>query len=641
MLTSLFRRRSATEARPGPRHFIVAPAGRGPVAPCGAARHLLAAARLRAEHCARAPVGVLAVEAGTGRARPLDVELTDAPPAAAHSPRDWHGSEPLVLMNAAFLLADTPPLGALVARAELLGWALSGVRGTRDTHAFAFVPARTPPAFVAAALRHLVACLGDDVEALWRTVAAEPLVPPAPALDDNSPALGGVSGAWSRRLPESPRYLNTALRELVDDPARREPIDADPARLARALLAQRERSRVPWVFNTLLNEVEYRLGTPAPSSFPPELRLSLGGACGPACHCRADGRGAPGDVERLDFLRHARVLRLDGSPDEPALGRHLSAIAAATCERHPHLGTDLLTSGVGLHEPGVVPALVGRARRVSVPLDAATRETWRALHGGDLFDQVCHNVRALARAKRERRALIPLLQATLALRRANLAELPRLPALCRELGIDRLTALPLEGFALDGRGRSDALEACREEYDAVYDETVREAERRHVSLAIPAPSARPRGACDPQARPRFDFARIESDEWPLGRLLGTLRFEREPGAHCAFLWRQAAVGQTRRAGATQAGTRFLHPCLGPLRHADLSAHLLFRFPAAAGFVELWRQPLLQRLRRAQAEPGVSPVCDACRASGPRESARSSALVAEFETELHGAPLAAR
>ncbi len=624
------------------RHHLLVPEGAPRDGLPDAARHLLEAARLHASAVCGAEVDLLAVDPGDGGLRRLD-------PGVGPSAACLHGDQVHVLMNVAFLLADPPPLDALTARAEVLGWSVSGTRSTHDTHALALVPARTPPTLLRDALRHLVAQADHDVETLWRTLSQAPLVPASPALAENSPALAGVPGAWGRRLPESPRYVNTALFELLAHPEDTSAIEADPLRLARALEAQRAVSRVPWIFNTLLNDVEHRLGTPVPSSFPPELHLSLTGACNIECRfcgyahdeARFD-RATVDEVGRLDFLRHARVLRLNSSLGEPTLNRHLPEIVRAGVERHPHLGLNLFTNGVSLDKPNVVPALVGRARWVNVSLNAATRETWRELCQADLFEQVCRNVRALTRAKRERRTLFPLLFGSTVLNRRNLSELPRLPALCRELGIDRLTGFPFYAFEFAGGGKygaSETLEACRAEYDAVYEETVREAERHQVSLEIPLPAADKRTSFGLEARPLFDFARVEANEWTLGRLLGMLRFETTPGAHCAFLWRQAAVGNTRRGMAAQSETHYLYPCLGPLCHADLSAHLPFRFPDAAGFLELWRNPLLERLRRAQRRPGLSPVCDACRACDtrdPREFARLSGLVTTFAEELEGA-----
>ena len=80
-----------------------------------------------------------------------------------------------------------------------------------------------------------------------------------------------------KRKADSPRFLNTAFKEVISKPQSRTPIGSDPSRMAEALAMQREASQVPWVFNTLLNDIEYRLGTIQPRSFPPEVHLSMTG----------------------------------------------------------------------------------------------------------------------------------------------------------------------------------------------------------------------------------------------------------------------------------------------------------------------------------------------------------------------------
>ncbi len=616
----------------GARHHLVLPRGAGDeTGVCDAAAHLIEAARAHMAERARGDVDVLVVEPGSGRVRALGERGAFEAPEAR-----FQGARVQVLFNLAFLLADPPPLSALVARADAFGWALAGARSTRDTQAIAFVPARTPAALLREALRHLAARVGDDVEGSWRTLSSEPLVPASPALPEHSPALGGMPGAWARRPPESPRYLNTALDELLQKPADRGLVAGDPRRLARALARQRASSRVPFVFNTLLNDIELRLGTPEPESFPPELHLSLPGACATECRSCGQRREARGEhapqarLEQLDFLRHARALRFDGGPGEPTLDARLPALVALAAERHPHLRLSLATDGVSLRE-AMIQALVGRAAWVNLSLDAATRETWRELHRADLFEQVCANVKALTRKKRERRALLPLLCASVALDRRNVAELTRLPALCRELGVDRLTAFSPAGRA--ARAAAAALEACHAAYGGVYDETLRQAERHAVTVELPLPSS-VRTALGLEPRSLHDFARIETDERALGRLLGTLRFAAAPGERCAFLWRQAAVGSARVDGAASHEMYFLYPCAGLLRHAD---HLPLPFAGSAAFAELWRRPLLQRLRRAPRQRGVSPECDACDAGEARQTARPARKVEGHVAETWAAP----
>jgi hypothetical protein len=146
----------------------------------------------------------------------------------------------------------------------------------------------------------------------------------------NSPALEGIAECRSRASSIGPHYLNRALAELLDhadDPA---PLDENPERLAQAFLSRRGRSAVPWIFNTLANEIEYRLAIPAMGSVPPEMHLSLTGGCNIECRFCSYVHGeasfdpvTPPEVERLDFLRHVHTLRLSSGLGEPTVNPHL------------------------------------------------------------------------------------------------------------------------------------------------------------------------------------------------------------------------------------------------------------------------------------------------------------------------------
>jgi hypothetical protein len=89
-----------------------------------------------------------------------------------------------------------------------------------------------------------------------------------------------------------------------------------------------------------------------------------------------------------------------------------------------------------------------------------------------------------------------------------------------------------------------ALATCRDRYDELYVGTVHEAEAHHVSLEIPFPSDQMRTAFGIEVRAFYDFARIEANEWTLGRFLNGLEFDKSVGAHCHFLWRQGAIGSS-------------------------------------------------------------------------------------------------
>ena len=132
------------------------------------------------------------------------------------------------------------------------------------------------------------------------------------------------------------------------------------------------------------------------------------------------------------------------------------------------------------------------------------------------------------------------------------------------------------------------LAACREQYDEVYGRTVHEAETHHVSLEIPFPSDQVRIAFGLEVRSFYDFARIETNEWTLGRFLNGLQFDKPVGSHCHFLWRQGAIGSTNNAGHSTDESHYMYPCLGPLSGVDLSRTTPVRFPDAKGYVTPWQ-----------------------------------------------------
>jgi len=457
-----------------------------------------------------------------------------------------------------------------------------------------------------------------------------------------------VMDATCRRWADSPRFLNTAFKEIISTPQSRTPIGSDPGRMAEALAMQRDASRVPWVFNTLLNDIDYRLGSIQPRSFPPEIHLSMTGRCDIECRFCGYTHDAsrskfvdPLQVARMDFLRHVQGLRLNSGLGEPTLNKDLPAIIEYVSTHYPHVGINFFTNGLALRRPGLIDAIVGNVRWISVSLNAATRESWKEQCQSDQFERVCSNLRTLHEAKRSRRSLWPLVCGSMVLTRASLNDLPHMPALCRALGVDRFTAFPYFGLGFHHPDKYRAemtLAACREQYDELYWTTVREAETHHVSLEVPLPSDQKRVAFGLEVRAFYDFARIETNEWTLGRFLDGLQFDKPVGAHCHFLWRQGAIGSTNNAGHATDETHYMYPCLGPLSSVDLSRTTAFRFPDAKGFLELWQGPLFSHLRQAQHRQGVCDVCDVCRQHDTRDPKRFALLenlVGQFSEQFSG------
>lgn len=553
-----------------------------------------------------------------------------------------------VILGAGFALLDEPPLTRLMALATKGGFAWCGRRSCRDVHAFAFAPRVWRHARIEEVLWALLACLTDTLDepapaTAWTQVERLLLLPAGEACFERSTALADLPDIRSPRPFDSAFYLNSALAEIVDRPQDRGSVEGDPVQMAQALRRQRETSRVPWVFNALLNEVEFREGTVEPESIPSEVHLSVTGACNIQClfctYSHQDTRRdmvRPEQVAQLDFLRHAQVLRLHSGLGEPTVNRHLPAILTLVTDKHPHLGINFFTNAVSLGRPELIDALVGRAQWINVSLNAASRETWQAMCGSDHFNRVCAGLRALLAVKRERHSLRPLVVGSVVLTAANLDDLPRLPALCRELGVDRLSGFPYSALGYQGRfGPEMTLAACRDRYDAIHAQTVEAARAHRISLELPPPGDEKQAIFGTEARQLYDFAHIEANQWSLGRFVSNLRFRKAPGSFCEYLWRLAPIGSTSKVHRAQSETHFMYPCIGPLSSLDLSRRAGFRFPDFAGFETLRRNAVFTHLRAAQHQPGLSPVCDVCRctdARDPQHFRLLERLVGEFSQQ---------
>lgn len=641
MLLGAVRRAAVESVCPPAIGFTVLFPSRGGPRAADAARRLVEGVRLIAQGAAGTRVGVVAADVVTRR---LWCAETVRPLALSTLAR----SRVTVLLNPAFLLADPPPLGDLIGAGQQHGVAWCASRITGDVYAVAARTRELAGETLWSFLRLLTACVDDDVDPRAMLEGA-PLLAPASSSAENSPALAGIAGVRGRRAFDAPPYVNTAFREILDAPEDRGAVGSRPEHMAAALLAQRDASRVPWIFNALVNDVEYRLGDPHPASVPPEVHLSITGFCNIECRfCAYEHRFARtdfvgiDDVARMDVLRFAQTFRLHSGLGEPTTNPHLPGIIDHVARRFPHVGMNFFTNAVTFGRRGLLDAMVGNVRWINASINAAGPASWQDVCNADLFDRVCRNLADLHAAKRAQGTLLPLVFGSMVLTRANLEDLPRMPALCRRLGVDRFSAFPYFGLGYHGRdkyGPEMTLASCRDRYDELYWTTVKEAEAHAVSLEIPLPSPHRRTAFGVEARSLHDFARIESNQWRLGRFVAELDYAAASGAYCHFLWRSAGIGSTSNTGHAGDVTHYLYPCIGPLSSVDLSRRTAFRFPDAEGFSHLWRNPVFTKLRHAQREPGVSPVCDACRSADtrdPQHFPRLERLVADFAREHSGA-----
>ncbi|WP_438394126.1 radical SAM protein [Caballeronia sp. DA-9] len=552
-----------------------------------------------------------------------------------------------VIVNPSFLLQDVPPIAALLDQVSDEIPAVCTNPGTQDYYGIAWRNNTVSSHDVWTALHALTATTVSRKFSLSNNLIAHQ-IPPSSTSAYHSPTLDDIEIKMGRSYSDAPIYINAAFYELLESQQDEDHQGASTIdNTIDALLKHRNRSQIPWVFNALINEIEYRQGITEPDSLPPEIHLSLTGACNLECRfCAYTDSNAIYEfsdltkIMRLDFLRHVQILRLSSGLGEPALNKHLPEIINYLARSFPHLGLNFFTNAVALHRPGLIDALLNQVRWINVSLNAASAESWQMQHQEDHFDRVCANLEKLKTAKRESGTLFPLVFGSMVLNGKNISDLPKMPALCRKLGIDRLTAFPYAALGYHTVahtfGPEETLENFRAEYDAIYEETVREAGIHQVSLEIPSPSAEKTVRYGLEVRGFYDFAKIEKNEWQLSKLADAFLHSETQDNFCRFLWRMGCIGSTHKGSRARNVSNYMYPCIGPLSSAELSQMTTFNFPGENEFLNLWKNPVFKHLRSAQKQSDVCAVCDKCRCSDSRDAETFpdfERLVAKFTTEM--------
>jgi len=585
--------------------------------------------------------GMLTIDPKTGQARAFgrngEIDLS----------RLFREKEVVFFVNPSFLLLPEQPMEEMLTAAQNHHIALRTKHCGRSLYAIAVNRSMIGHPLLNHALSCLVAYEDLTPEIEWSQYDNVKLVHGGRFGEHGlSPAVEGVSSLNGKRSSVAPFYLNKALLEVLYTPADTAQIDGSPERMRQALLAQREHSTVPWIFNVLINQIEYRMGKLMMDSFPPEAHLSMTGRCNIECRfCSYSHDTAKDDhvgiaqIQNLDFLEHLHTVRLSSGLGEPTINPDLGAIVEYLATEFPHIDINFSTNGISLNSNGVLEQLINKVTYINISVNAATRRTWKALCRRDLFDRVCSNLKQLQSAKRKAGALFPLVHGSMVLTTTNIRELPDMPELCRSLGIDRFTGIPFFAFnynQLDKYGAADTMHQCYNEYERVYEQTIEEARKYRVSIEIPVPQNKKRVHFGVEVRGFYDFARIEEPPPRLDPLVDGLRYEAPDRKACPEIWKIAYITKTHIDSFNRAATHYLYPCLGPLSAVDFSMKTPFRFPARDAFLKLWNSPLYKRLRKAQMMPGVSRICDLCRKIDSRDPShfkKLEELLNELEPQL--------
>lgn len=152
---------------------------------------------------------------------------------------------------------------------------------------------------------------------------------------------------------------------------------------------------------------------------------------------------------------------------------------------------DLTTNGTLLDDKRIA-AIVPVARDIKVSFDGATAFTYERIRHPARFEQVCGNVRDLARALAEISGRRPVLALQMTLMRSNVAELPELVRLAARLGATRVKAYHLFAFRRDLD--SESLMVGPDIWRPILAEALRVGTDLGVDLRLAEPSAAGGGA---------------------------------------------------------------------------------------------------------------------------------------------------
>lgn len=513
------------------------------------------------------------------------------------------------------------------ARYDTLTWI--GSKTSREVYAFAFLPSKMVPRVFWQALDFLAICLEDSDKLNLPPESLDSFCDTAEPNLFNSPAMASSRAiSWPEPPPfnDSRIFVNTAFREMVNLHHQVPSKGDKPGNIIRILKALRDTSKVPWIFNSLLNEIEYKTGQVVLTSYPPELHLSTTGACNIECQfCSYQHKYARKEsvtqeqITSLKSLDKVQRLRLQSGNGEPTMNRNLPEILEYLVQCYPHLEISFYTNGTLLGKPKLLDAIVGKVQWINVSINVNEPGLWKKVCGADLFEVVCSNLKKLRQLKVIKETFFPIIKGSIVLTRESVRFLPEMPALCRELGIDRLVAFPFFslGYAdVNKYNEKMCFDCNRDNYELIYAETVEKAQEHAVSIELPLPGNRKKVRYGLEQRRFYDFAGIEFDPRRLAQLVDLSVLNLTPQESCEYLWSIMAIGSTSKI-LKSTTTHYMYPCVGPLAQLDLSSFTPFPLPQKTPLLNLWNNRVFTLLRTAQLQKGVVPICDFCRENDTR------------------------
>ncbi len=201
--------------------------------------------------------------------------------------------------------------------------------------------------------------------------------------------------------------------------------------------------------NELLANWEAYLGIGKVSSFPVNVHVTITDVCNARCgfcgyspDISTNRRLSVDDILRADWLKFCRRLDPNGGLNEPLSHPQIEDLLEAVRRQAPyvHIG---MTTNASLMSDRLIGVIVSYFWNVIVSLNAARKETYEATMPPLKWDRTIDNLRRLRDEKQRQGTNLPVVCASVVAHRRNLEELPELPRLLNELGVERLRIQPM------------------------------------------------------------------------------------------------------------------------------------------------------------------------------------------------------
>lgn len=145
---------------------------------------------------------------------------------------------------------------------------------------------------------------------------------------------------------------------------------------------------------------------------------------------------------------------------------------------------NMVTNGVLMNKEFIEKILSldfdGRNFKISISLDAATKETYDKIRLGGNFNKVIDNITTLVKLKENRKIVIRL---DMVLLKSNIHELPLLVQLASDLGVDAVGTLHPQCL-IEGLEKEHIVEMNREDVSRYYNEAIELSKRNKITLLL-------------------------------------------------------------------------------------------------------------------------------------------------------------